>query len=302
MSPSTTLYGGMDVHQESIAVAYVAQEHGADVVLLGSIGTRPCDIAQLIRKRPSKATPLVCVYETGPCGSGRSRYVTTKGHLCWVVAPSLIPQKAGDRVNTDRRDAIPWARLRRSGELTPLSLPAVEDEASRDLRRARDDASRDLNAAKVRLNALLLRPDLRDTGRATWGSAPLRGLADGICATPAPHLGRGGHRPRTDGLHVGHDPSGPPARLDTPARSCLHEAGHQDSTGDSKRRRPGAVSSSCACSGGNKPARLDRGRHPTDIRQVGPHPRISAGAPVVSDWRRLCRSTRAPQGHKMKHT
>jgi transposase len=188
MSPSTTLYGGMDVHQESIAVAYVAQEHGADVVLLGSIGTRPCDIAQLIRKRPSKATPLVCVYEAGPCGSGRSRYVTTKGHLCWVVAPSLIPQQAGARVNTDRRDAIPWARLRRSGELTPLSLPAVADEASRDLRRARDDASRDLNAAKVRLNALLLRPDLRDTGRATWGSAPLRGLADGICATPAPHL------------------------------------------------------------------------------------------------------------------
>jgi transposase len=145
----------MDVHKESITVAYVAQDHGAAVVPLGSIGTRQCDLDQLIRKMPSKATHRVFGYEAGPCGSWLYRYLTKKGQSCWVVAPSLIPHKAGDRVKTDRRDAIQLARLRRSGDLTPSSIPAVEDEAMRDLSRAREDAIRDLNAAKVRLNAFM---------------------------------------------------------------------------------------------------------------------------------------------------
>jgi transposase len=104
-----------------------------------------------------------------------------------VVAPALIPTKAGDRVTTDRRDARPWARLRRSGERTPSDIPSVADEASRHLSRAREDAIRELKAAKVRLNAVLLRPDIRDTGRATWGSAHRRWLSEVIWATPAPH-------------------------------------------------------------------------------------------------------------------
>jgi hypothetical protein len=142
MPQSPTLYGGMDVHQEAIAVASVAQAHGAEVVVLGSIGTRQCALDQLIRKMPSKATHLVFAYEAGPCGDGLYRDLTKKGHLCWVVAPARLPQKAGDRVTTDRRDAIPLARLRRSGDLTPSDLPSVEDEAIRDLRRAREDARR----------------------------------------------------------------------------------------------------------------------------------------------------------------
>jgi transposase len=185
MSQSTTLYVGMDVHKESIAVAYVAQDHGAEVVFLGSIGTRQCDIDQLIRKMQSKAAHLVFVYEAGPCGYWLYRYLTKKGPSCWVVAPSLIPKKAGDRVKTDRRDAIPLARLMRSGDLTPIYIPSVEDEAIRDLSRAREDAIRALNAAKVRLKAFLLRHDIRYTGRATWGSAHLRWLSDVSCATPA---------------------------------------------------------------------------------------------------------------------
>ena len=71
MSQSSTLCIGMDVHKDLMAVAYVAQDHGAEVTYLGAIGTRQCDIAQLIRKRPSKATPLLCVYDAGPCGSWR---------------------------------------------------------------------------------------------------------------------------------------------------------------------------------------------------------------------------------------
>ena len=106
MSQSSTLFVGMDVHKDSIAVAYVAQDHGAEVMYLGTIGTRQCDLDQLVRKLQSKAKHLVLVYEAGPCGSWLYRYLMKKGHSCWVVAPSLMPQRAGDRVKTDRRDAV----------------------------------------------------------------------------------------------------------------------------------------------------------------------------------------------------
>jgi transposase len=161
MSQSRTLYVGMDVHKDSIAVAYVGQAHGAEVVYLGTMGTRHCDIDQLTRKLQSKAKHLIFVYEAGPCGDWLYRYLTKKGHHCWVVAPSLIPKKAGDRVKTDRRDAVQLARLMRSGDLTRVYVPSVEDEAIRDLCRAREDALRDLKAAKLRLKAFLLRHDIR---------------------------------------------------------------------------------------------------------------------------------------------
>jgi transposase len=100
----------------------------------------------------------------------------------------LIPQKAGDRVKTDRRDAGPLARLLRSGDLTPVDVPTVEDEAIRDLSRARADAIGDLKTAQFRLTAFLLRHDLRYTGRATWGPAHLRWLSAVGCPTPAPQM------------------------------------------------------------------------------------------------------------------
>ena len=119
MPHSRTLYIGLDVHQESIAVAYVAQAHDAEVIYLGTVGTRQADIDHLVRKLHSKAKHLVFVYEAGPCGSWLSRSPTKPGHRGWVVAPSRIPPKAGDRVKTDRRDAGQLARLMRSGALTP---------------------------------------------------------------------------------------------------------------------------------------------------------------------------------------
>ena len=93
MSPSSTRFMGMDVHKDSIAVAYVAQDHGAEVMDLGAIGTRQCDIDQLVRKMQSKAKHLIFVYEAGPCGYWLYRYLTTQGYDCWVVAPSLIPRR-----------------------------------------------------------------------------------------------------------------------------------------------------------------------------------------------------------------
>jgi transposase len=141
----------MDVHTDAIAVAYVAKDHGAEVVYLGTMGTRHGDIAKRRRTMQSKATQLLFVYEAGPCGDWRSRALTNKGDVCWVVAPSLSPPKASDRVKTDHRGAVPLARLLRSGDLPPVYVPAVEDAAIRDLSRARDDVMRDLKAAKFRL-------------------------------------------------------------------------------------------------------------------------------------------------------
>lgn len=173
MSESSTLFIGMDVHKDSIAVAYVAQDHGAEVTYLGSIGTRQCDIDQMIRKMQSKATHLLFIYEAGPCGYWRYRYLSKKGYDCWVVAPSLIPKKPGDRVKTARRDAVQLARLARSGDLTAVYVPKVEDEAIRDLSRAREDTISDGKDAKLRLKAFLLRHDIRYFGPGELGPGPL---------------------------------------------------------------------------------------------------------------------------------
>src|ERR671922_1070484 len=188
MNQSSTLYVGMDVHKDSIAVAYVAEDHPPDVIFLGTIGTRQCDIDQLIRRLQSKSSHLVFVYEAGPCGYWLYRYLTKQGHLCYVVAPSLIPKKPGDRVKSDRRDAVQLARLMRSGDLTAVYVPKVEDEAIRDLPRAREDAISDLKDAKFRLKAFLLRHDIRYSGRANWGPAHLRWLAEVVCPTPAQQI------------------------------------------------------------------------------------------------------------------
>jgi transposase len=179
---------GLDIHKDSIAVADVAPDHDAAVIDLGTIGTRQADIDQRMRKMPSKAQHLVFVYEAGPCGDWLYRDLLKRGPVCWVVALSLIPTKAGDRVTTDRCDAVQRARLRRSGDLTPVDVPTVEDEAIRDLSRAREDAIGDLKTATCRLNALWLRHDSRSTGHAPGGPAHLRWLADGVCATAAPPI------------------------------------------------------------------------------------------------------------------
>src|SRR5499433_2622702 len=188
MAQSRTLFIGMAVHKDTLAVAYVAQDHGAEVTYLGTIGTRQCDIDQLIRKMQSKAKHLIFVYEAGPCGYWLYRYLTKKGYACWGVAPSLIPKKPGDRVKTDRRDAIQLARLARSGDLTTVYVPKVEDEAIRDLTRAREDAISDLKDAKLRLKAFLLRHDIRYVGRANWGPAHLRWLSEVVCPPPAQQI------------------------------------------------------------------------------------------------------------------
>ena len=188
MAQSRTLFLGMDVHQATMAVADVAQEHGAEVTSLGPMGTRQCDIDHLLRTMPSKATHLLFVSEAGPCGSWRYRSLRNKDDDCWVVAPSLIPKKTGDRVKTDSRDARQRARLARAGELTAVYVPQVHDAAMRDLTRAREEALRDLKDAQCRLNAFVLRHAIRSTGRANGRPAHLRWLSKVVGPTPTPQI------------------------------------------------------------------------------------------------------------------
>jgi transposase len=97
---SRTLFVGLDVHKDTIAVAYAPEDRGAEVVAWGMIGTRQCDIDKLLRKLESKGAALVFAYEAGPSGYWLYRYLTRRGLQCNVVAPSLIPRKPGDRVKT----------------------------------------------------------------------------------------------------------------------------------------------------------------------------------------------------------
>jgi transposase len=186
MAKSTPLFVGLDVHKDSIAVAHA---QGPDPpVFLGEIGTRQADLAKLIRRLQAKTSKLVFAYEAGPCGYILHRDLTGQGFDCHVVAPSLIPKKPGDKVKTDRRNAVDLARLLRSGDLTRVYVPTVEDEAIRDLCRARDVARLTLKNAKLRLKAFLLRLGLHYVGRADWNEAHRRYLAKVVCPTPAQQI------------------------------------------------------------------------------------------------------------------
>jgi transposase len=158
------------------------------VLFLGTLGTRQGDLDKLLRKLQAQGKTLHLVYEAGPCGYWLYRSLTKKNLKWWVVAPAQIPQQAGDRVKTDRRDAVHLARRLRSGDLTPVYVPGVEAEAIRDLVRAREDGLKDGQAAKARLKAFLLRQDSRYAGRATWGPAHLRWLAEVVCPTPVQQI------------------------------------------------------------------------------------------------------------------
>jgi transposase len=162
-----SIFVGFDVHQATIAVAS-AVAGGGSPVWQGVIPHEPRAVRRLLRRLGAPSQLQVC-YEAGPCGYGLQRQLQGDGIACVVVAPSLIPTKPGDRVKTDRRDALQLARLHRSGELTPVWVPDAAQEALRDLTRARAAARIDLHRARQRLGKFLLRHDLRPpTGVNPW--------------------------------------------------------------------------------------------------------------------------------------
>jgi transposase len=141
MRHASPRFGGLDVHQDSIAVAYAREAWDTEGIFMGRSGPRQGDMAKRSRTRSSNAKQPGFVDEAGPCGYWLYRYLTQKDLRGGGVAPALGPKNAGDRANTDRREAIQLARLRRSGALTPVYVPAAEGEAIRDRTRARGEAS-----------------------------------------------------------------------------------------------------------------------------------------------------------------
>ena len=180
----TTRWIGLDVHAESIAVA-VAEKDGS-VRSLGTIPNRPESVRRLIRKVGDGCKLHVC-YEAGPCGYVLYWQLTEMGIDCQVVAPTLIPVKAGDRVKTDRRDAEKLARCHRSGDLTAVWVPDAEQQALRDLVRARHAAKRDQLRHRNRLGKFLLQLGVRrPEGMRAWGSTHMHWL-DGCQMKHASH-------------------------------------------------------------------------------------------------------------------
>ena len=133
-------YVGLDVHKESIVVAVAVGGLRGEVREYGRIANTAGALDRLMRKLGGEGVGVRFCYEAGPCGYGIQRHLSAHGHECVVVAPSLIPKRAGDRVKTDRRDAASLARLQRAGELTAVWVPDAQHEAMRDLVRARLDA------------------------------------------------------------------------------------------------------------------------------------------------------------------
>ena len=163
---------GLDVHAETIAVA-VAEPSG-EVRSLGLIPNRPESIRRLVRKLEPVEQLRFC-YEAGPTGYVLYWQLTALGAKCEVVAPSLVPRKPGDRVKTDRRDALKLARCYRAGDLTPVWVPDDAHEALRDLVRAREAAKGDLLRARHRLSKFLLRHGWRrpESIKSPWTNAHL---------------------------------------------------------------------------------------------------------------------------------
>jgi transposase len=151
-------YIGLDVHKETIAVA-VARVGRAAPESRGEIANKPKTVAKLVERLNQEfdGEVLLFCYEAGPCGYGLYRQLLALGHDCQVVAPSLIPKKPGERIKTDRRDACKLAGTLRSADLTAVWVPDEEQEAMRDLTRARDDMKGQERKARQQLNAYVLR-------------------------------------------------------------------------------------------------------------------------------------------------
>jgi len=177
-----TTHVGIDAHKKDLFVAMLVGTQATAVSW--TVPNEPQAVRRLVRKLERETPgPVHVFYEAGPCGYALQRQMTTPRVRCDVIAPALIPRKPGDRVKTNRRDARKLVELGRAGVLTAVQPPTAEDEAVRDLARARDDAREDLQRCRHRLGKLLLRRGLHYAGR-NWTRAH-RQWIDGLAWTHA---------------------------------------------------------------------------------------------------------------------
>jgi len=184
MSDHSEAFVAFDTSKLRNAVAIADSGRAGEIRFLGEIDTTPAATAKLVKKLADKYQRLTFCYEAGPTGYGLYRQIKGLGHECVVAAPSLIPKKPGDRVKTNRRDALSLARLLRAGDLTAVWVPDERHEAMRDLTRAREAAMMDLRSKRQQVSAFLLRRGLHYEGKNTWTKTHMRWLASQQLAYP----------------------------------------------------------------------------------------------------------------------
>jgi len=176
MGQDIKVFVGLDVHKDSISISVCEVGREASQ-FRGTIRHDVPALLKVLRKLGAPATQLVA-YEAGPTGYGLHRRLVQEGYGCQVVAPSLIPQRPGDRIKTDRRDSARLAELLRAGELKPIWVPDLEHEALRNLWRAREDAMQMRLKARQQVKAFLLRHGRIYAGKTSWTKTHARWLAD----------------------------------------------------------------------------------------------------------------------------
>src|SRR5215204_6494591 len=187
MREDSEVYVGLDTSKLRISVALAEAGRDGEVRFLGESDSAPEAVERLVRKLEKRHRRLAFAYEAGPTGYGLQRQIAALGHDCAVVAPSLIPKRPGERVKTNRRDALALAKLHRTGELTPVWVPDPGHEAMRELVRARETAMEDLRAKRQHLQSFLLRHGRVFTGRSAWTRAHTRWMCELAFEHPAQH-------------------------------------------------------------------------------------------------------------------
>ncbi|UXN57604.1 IS110 family transposase [Phyllobacterium zundukense] len=177
MKEDSVIFVSLDTSKLKISVAVANGVRNSEVRFFGNISSEPASVASMVDKFSKREAKLHFCYEAGPTGYGLYRHIVELGHDCVVVAPSLVPRRAGDRVKTNRRDAVSLARLHRAGELTSVWVPDEGHEAIRDLVRAREAANDALKQARQQIQSFLLRHGRIYTGRTPWTRAHTRWLA-----------------------------------------------------------------------------------------------------------------------------
>jgi len=287
---------GFDTAKKKHAIAIAEDGRNGEIRYLGEIDSSPATVEKVIGKLAERYATLHVCYEAGPTGYGLYRQVKAVGHECAVVAPSLIPRKSGERIKTNRRDAVTLARALRAGDLTPVWMPDAIHEAVRDLSRAREAAGEDVRKKRQQLLSFLLRHGRIFSGRKHWSLAHRRWLAEQNFEHPAQQIV---FQDAIDAIEDGCRALAPPRRAASRDRAELVDgAGGCRVSGDARRllhRRGDVRGGDRRCAPLRQPAPVDGVPWPHPLRAFDrrdrstwrPHARGQSARPTRARRRRL---------------